>query len=280
MTTESNQRLQHVFKRLGTQAALIPYITAGDPSPKATLMLMHALTKAGADILELGVPFSDPMADGPVIQRAAERALAQGMSLKKVLDLVAEFRKQDQNTPVVLMGYANPIESMGQQAFVKQAAKAGVDGVLTVDYPPEEAWDFSQSLMAHHIDPIFLLAPTSTNERIQKIAQLARGYVYYVSLKGVTGADSIDIDDVVKQLSRIRQFVRTPVGVGFGIRSPEHAKKIAQHADAVVIGSKLIQTIEEQIKVKNDPKLAIKSAADWLLTVHQALVKKETLDKD
>src|SRR5690625_2723050 len=191
MTTESNQRLQHVFKRLGTQAALIPYITAGDPSPKATLMLMHALTKAGADILELGVPFSDPMADGPVIQRAAERALAQGMSLKKVLDLVAEFRQQDPDTPVVLMGYANPIEAMGQQQFVDAAAQAGVDGVLTVDYHPEEAQDFAQAMIEQNIDPIFLLAPTSTDERIQKIAELARGYVYYVSLKGVTGADKI-----------------------------------------------------------------------------------------
>jgi|SRR5690625_425252 len=273
MTTASNQRLQQVFKQLDGRAALVPYITAGDPHPQSTVALMHALVAAGADIIELGVPFSDPMADGPVIQRAAERALAQGMSLQKVLDMVAEFRQQDPDTPVVLMGYANPIEAMGQQQFVDAAAQAGVDGVLTVDYPPEEAQDFAQAMIEQNIDPIFLLAPTSTDERIQKIAELARGYVYYVSLKGVTGADSIDIDDVVQQLSRIRRYVSTPVGVGFGIRSPQSAQRIAEHADAVVIGSKLIQTIEASMAANNDPAQAVTAAAQWLSTVHDALLE-------
>ena len=273
MTTQSNQRLQNTFSRLDGRAALVPYITAGDPDPKVTVSLMHALVRSGADIIELGVPFSDPMADGPVIQRAAERALSKGMSLGRVLEMVSEFRQTDPDTPTVLMGYANPIEAMGQQEFVNQAAAAGVDGVLTVDYPPEEAQEFAQALMAQSIDPIFLLAPTSTDDRIQKIAQLARGYVYYVSLKGVTGADSIDIDDVVRQLSRIRRYLNTPVGVGFGIRSPESARRIAEHADAVVIGSKLIQTMEAAMQADNNPESAVDVAAKWLSTVHQALVK-------
>lgn len=274
MTMESNQRLQTVFKKLNGQAALVPYITAGDPAPEVTVSLMHALVRAGADVIELGVPFSDPMADGPVIQRAAERALAQGMSLQKVLDFVAEFRRDDPHTPVVLMGYANPIEAMGQEVFVQKAAQAGVDGVLTVDYPPEEAQDFAQALMAQGVDPIFLLAPTSTDERMEKIAALARGYVYYVSLKGVTGAASIDVDDVVRQLERIRRHVSTPVGVGFGIRTPEHAQRIAAHADAVVIGSKLIQTMEASMAEHGDPQQAIEAAAQWLHAVHLALVEK------
>jgi len=273
MTTQSNQRLQNTFQRLAGRAALVPYITAGDPDPEVTVSLMHALVRSGADIIELGVPFSDPMADGPVIQRAAERALSKGMTLSRVLEMVSEFRQSDTEPPVVLMGYANPIEAMGQQEFVDRSAAAGVDGVLTVDYPPEEAEDFAQAMMAQSIDPIFLLAPTSTDERIQKIAQLARGYVYYVSLKGVTGADSIDIDDVVRQLSRIRRYLTTPVGVGFGIRSPESARRIAEHADAVVIGSKLIQTMEAEMQAHNNPETAVDTAARWLSTVHQALVK-------
>src|SRR5690625_5603661 len=205
-----------------------------------TVPLMHALVEAGADVLELGVPFSDPMADGPVIQRAAERARARGMSLQKVLDCVAEFRTRDEQTPVVLMGYANPIEAMGHAVFVHKAAQAGVDGVLTVDYPPEEAQDFVQALMHQGVDPIFLLAPTSTDERIQKIARLARGYVYYVSLKGVTGADSINIEDVVEQLERIRKYVSTPVGVGFGVHGAEEAASLAGPAHALVIGIEVV----------------------------------------
>lgn len=271
MNNQSNQRIQQVFQQLQGRAALIPYVTAGDPSPESTVSLMHALVQAGADIIELGVPFSDPMADGPIIQRAAERALAKGMSLAKVLAAVQDFRKTNQTTPVVLMGYANPVEAMGQIQFVEQAAQAGVDGVLTVDYPPEESQEFCQALIAQGVDPVFLLAPTSTDERIQKIAGLARGYVYYVSLKGVTGSDRIDMDDVVQQLNRIRQYVQTPVGVGFGIRSAERAQQIAQHAEAVIIGSKLIETMEAEMAQSGDPSQAINAAADWLQTVAQAL---------
>lgn len=271
MSTTSNPRLKAVFERLNGRAALIPYITTGDPSVNATVPLMHALVKSGADVVELGVPFSDPMADGSVIQRAAERAVARGVSLRKVLELVAQFRQTDKQTPVVLMGYANPIEAMGQAVFAKAAAEAGVDGVLTVDYPPEESADFIQQLLDHQVDPIFLLAPTSTDARIQRIADIACGYVYYVSLKGVTGSAALDVADVAKQLQRIRQFVTIPVGVGFGIRDAESARKIAEFADAVVIGSKLIETMEQSFNENGDDQLAIQAAADWLATVHQAL---------
>lgn len=272
MSNQSNPRLKAVFERLNGRAALIPYITTGDPAVEATVPLMHALVQAGADVIELGVPFSDPMADGPVIQRAAERAVARGVSLRTVLDIVKSFREDDSTTPVVLMGYANPIEAMGQQEFVQAAAQAGIDGVLTVDYPPEECESFAQDLSSHHIDPIFLLAPTSTDQRIQRIADIARGYVYYVSLKGVTGSSSLDVEDVTKQLQRIRQYVTIPVGVGFGIRDAQSAKQVGQHADAVVIGSKLIETMENHVNEHDgDIPGAIQAAADWLATVHQAL---------
>lgn len=272
MSNQSNPRLKAVFERLNGRAALIPYITTGDPAVEATVPLMHALVQAGADVIELGVPFSDPMADGSVIQRAAERAVARGVSLRTVLDIVKSFREDDSTTPVVLMGYANPIEAMGQQEFVQAAAQAGVDGVLTVDYPPEECESFAQDLSSHHIDPIFLLAPTSTDQRIQRIADIARGYVYYVSLKGVTGSSSLDVEDVTKQLQRIRQYVTIPVGVGFGIRDAQSAKQVGQHADAVVIGSKLIETMENHVNEHDgDIPGAIQAAADWLATVHQAL---------
>ncbi|HYG42096.1 MAG TPA: tryptophan synthase subunit alpha, partial [Bordetella sp.] len=220
MTTRTD-RIAAAFSRVaesGRAAALIPYIAAGDPSPDATVPLMHALAQAGADIIELGVPFSDPMADGPVIQRAAERAIAQGVGLRRVLELVGQFRRDDMATPVVLMGYANPIERMGQQAFALAAQQAGVDGVLVVDYPPEEIDAFAGQLQACGIAPIFLLAPTSTGARIQAIARIARGYVYYVSLKGVTGAGSLNTDDVAARVALIRRHVSIPVGVGFGIR--------------------------------------------------------------
>lgn len=272
MLNTANPRLKATFERLGGRAALIPYITTGDPSVTATVPLMHALVQAGADVIELGVPFSDPMADGPVIQRAAERAVARGVSLRTVLDLVAEFRQTDEQTPVVLMGYGNPIEAMGQQTFAQAAAQAGVDGVLTVDYPPEECEDFVRYLSEHHIDPIFLLAPTSTDARIKRIADIARGYVYYVSLKGVTGSASLNVADVAKQLQRIRQHVTIPVGVGFGIRDAQSAQKVAEHADAVVIGSKIIETMEQNFNEHGDDALAIQAAADWLRTVHQALI--------
>lgn len=271
MSNTSNPRLKAVFERLNGRAALIPYITTGDPSIEATVPLMHALVRAGADVIELGVPFSDPMADGPVIQRAAERAVAKGVSLRTVLDLVAQFRQTNVTTPVVLMGYANPIEAMGQGVFAQLAGESGVDGVLTVDYPPEECADFVRFLSNYDIDPIFLLAPTSTESRIQRIADIARGYVYYVSLKGVTGSASLDVADVAKQLQRIRQHVTIPVGVGFGIRDAQSAQQVAKHADAVVIGSKLIETMEQQVNEHGDELRAIQAAADWLGTVHQAL---------
>lgn len=224
--------------------ALIPFITAGDPGPAQTLSLMLALVDGGADIIELGVPFSDPMADGPTIQRASERALSFGVSLKIVLGMVREFRKKDATTPVVLMGYANPVEAYGE-SFAADAQAAGVDGVLVVDYPPEECGGFAEKLKAHDIDPIFLLAPTSGEARFADVARLGSGYIYYVSLKGVTGSAAIDLDAVAQRIPLIREKVGMPVGVGFGIRDPESAARIARTADAVVIGSKIIETIEQ-----------------------------------
>ena len=228
--------------------ALIPYLMAGFPEPKHTLSLMHALVQGGADIIELGVPFSDPMADGPVIQKAGEAALRHGVGMGEVLAMVREFRATDTATPIVLMGYANPVENYnlkhGANRFVEDAAEAGVDGVLIVDYPPEECVAFAAALRAHQLDLIFLLAPTSTDKRMQQVADVASGYVYYVSLKGVTGSGALDTDEVEAMLPRIRQHVHIPVGVGFGIRDAATAKTIGKVADAVVIGSKLLQIIE------------------------------------
>ena len=223
---------------------LIPYICAGDPSPALTVPLMHALARAGADVIELGVPFSDPMADGPVIQRAAERAIRNGVGLKATLDIVARFRESDAATPVVLMGYANPIERMGRDAFATKAKAAGVDGVLVVDYPPEECEEFAIVMRGAGIDPIFLLAPTTTDDRIASVARHASGYLYYVSLKGITGAGHLDIASVAAKLPVIRRCTDVPVGVGFGIRDAASAQAVAQVADAVVIGSRIIQEIE------------------------------------
>jgi tryptophan synthase alpha chain len=225
--------------------ALIPYITAGDPSPSVTVPMLHALVEAGADIIELGVPFSDPMADGPVIQRACERALAQGVSLRRVLEMVREFRRRDRDTPVVLMGYLNPIEAMGYGQFSRQATEAGVDGVLVVDLPPEEADELLVELDAGNIDPIFLLAPTSTEERIAQVAALAKGYVYYVSLKGVTGSAALNAAEVATKLDEMRAQLRVPIGVGFGIRDPESAAAIARVADAVIVGSAIVSWMGE-----------------------------------
>src|SRR5688572_12328796 len=224
--------------------ALIPFITAGDPTPASAVPLMHALVAGGADVIELGVPFSDPMADGPVIQRASERALKHGVSLKDVVGYVAEFRKTNADTPVVLMGYANPIEAMGVERFADAAKAAGVDGVLVVDYPPEEAESIVALLDTRGLDTIFLLSPTTTEARLKQVAALGRGYLYYVSLKGVTGAANIDLADVSGKLARIRQYTKLPVGVGFGIRDAETARAIAGVSDAVVIGSRLVQEIE------------------------------------
>jgi tryptophan synthase alpha chain len=223
---------------------LIPYICAGDPDAGLTVDLMHALARAGADVIELGVPFSDPMADGPVIQRAAERAIRNGVGLKATIEFVARFRDTDPTTPVVLMGYANPIERMGREAFAKAAKAAGVDGVLVVDYPPEECEEFATSMRAAGIDPIFLLAPTSTDERIEAVARHASGYLYYVSLKGITGAGNLDTASVAARMPLIRRVTGVPVGVGFGIRDAATARLVAEVADAVVIGSRIIQEIE------------------------------------
>ncbi len=234
--------------------ALIPYVTAGFPYADITPELMHAMVAGGADVIELGVPFSDPSADGPVIQKAAEKALAQGVGLLQVLEMVRIFRTRDTSTPVVLMGYANPVERYdirhaagpGQSAFIRDAAEAGVDGMLIVDYPPEECVEFAARLRAHDMDLIFLLAPTSTDARMAQVAKVASGYVYYVSLKGVTGSGLLDVEAVQTMLPRIRQHVSVPVGVGFGIRDAATAKAISTVADAVVIGSKIIQLIENQ----------------------------------
>jgi tryptophan synthase alpha chain len=230
--------------RAARRKALIPYITAGDPNPALTVPLMHALVESGADVLELGVPFSDPMADGPVIQRAGERALKHGVGLADVLEMVRRFRGDDQATPIVLMGYANPIEAMGPDRFVEAARDAGVDGVIVVDYPPEECEPFCATLKSAGIDPIFLLAPTSTDARMAQVGRIASGYVYYVSLKGVTGAGHLDLDEVKARVPKIRAATELPVGVGFGIRDAESARRIAECADAVVIGSRIIQEIE------------------------------------
>ena len=245
-------RIQQTFARLqqAGRKALIPYVTAGDPYPDTTVELMLALARNGADVIELGVPFSDPMADGPVIQKAAERALAKGVGMAQVLTYVREFRAKDDATPIVLMGYANPIERydqrLGTGAFVTAAQAAGVDGVLVVDYPPEECEGFAATLASHGMDPIFLLAPTSTEQRMRDVGRVASGYVYYVSLKGVTGAGHLDTQAVADMVPRIKSHVKVPVGVGFGIRDAATAKAVGAVADAVVIGSRLVQLLEEQ----------------------------------
>jgi tryptophan synthase alpha chain len=249
-------RIEKTFEQLKSQGrkALIPYITAGFPFADITPELMHAMVDAGADVIELGVPFSDPMADGPVIQRAGERALALGIGTAQVLAMVKTFRQRDNKTPVVLMGYANPVErydlGRGKGAFVRDAAASGVDGVLIVDYPPEECEEFAATLKANGLDLIFLLAPTSTDKRMQQVARIASGYVYYVSLKGVTGAGHLDTGAVEQALPRIREHVKIPVGVGFGIRDAQTARAVGRVADAVVIGTKLIQVVEEQPREK------------------------------
>ncbi len=239
-------KIQTTFQRLQASGrrALIPFMTAGFPEPELTLPLMRALVAGGADIIELGVPFSDPMADGPTVQRASEQALAQGMSLRKVFDIVRAFRAEDAETPVVLMGYANPVEAMGAERFIADARAAGVDGVLIVDYPPEECESFAAGAKAAGLDPIFLLAPTSTEQRFADVARAGSGYIYYVSLKGVTGAGNLDFDEIARRLPQIRAVVGMPVGVGFGIRDAASAQRIGAVADAVVIGSRIIEEIE------------------------------------
>ncbi|MCB8746699.1 tryptophan synthase subunit alpha [Rhodoferax sp. U2-2l] len=269
-------RIAATFSQLQAQGrkALIPFVTAGFPYADVTPELMHAMVAGGADVIELGVPFSDPSADGPVIQKAGDKALAFGIGLAQVLDMVRVFRAENQTTPVVLMGYANPVERYNQKhasgakdsAFVQDASAAGVDGVLIVDYPPEECEEFAAELKAHNMDLIFLLAPTSTDERMAQVARIASGYVYYVSLKGVTGSGALDTAAVEAMLPRIRQFVNVPVGVGFGIRDAATAQAIGKVADAVVIGSKIIQLID------NQPREQVASTAqNFLRGVRNAL---------
>ncbi len=265
-------RIAKTLAALQTQGrkALIPYVTAGDPALDLTVPIMHALAAGGADIIELGVPFSDPMADGPVIQKASERALARGVGLKQVLQWVQEFRQTNTQTPVVLMGYANPIERFdltgGPGAFVDAAAHAGVDGVLVVDYPPEECEEFAARLKSRGLDLIFLLAPTSTEARIRDVGRIATGYVYYVSLKGVTGAGHLDTSAVAEAVPRIRAHVKVPVGVGFGIRDAASAQAVSRVADAVVIGTRLVQILEAE---KSDNAAA--AARAFMAEIRQAL---------
>ena len=243
-------RIEATFSALKAhhRTGLVTFITAGDPGPEMTVPLMHAMVAGGADVLELGVPFSDPMAEGPVIQRACERALKFNIGLRDVFDYVRQFRTTNQHTPVVLMGYANPIERIGFNAFIACAREAGVDGAIVVDYPPEECEEFAAAMRAAGLDLIFLLAPTSTPERIAQVARVGSGFSYYVSLKGVTGAGTIDTVDVARRVAAIREYVKLPIGVGFGIRDGATAKAVAQVADAVVIGSRIIEELENTPK--------------------------------
>ncbi len=240
-------RIQSCFAELKERqrVALIPFITAGDSEPSLTVPLMHALVESGADLIELGIPFSDPMADGPVIQKAAERALEYNVSLRDVLQMVSEFRQRDAVTPVLLMGYLNPVEVMGYAAFAAEAGEAGVDGVLIVDLPPEEGGEILPQLYAHQIDPVFLIAPTSDRSRIQKICDASRGYVYYVSLKGITGAGHLDLDSVAQKVTKIREITQLPIGVGFGIKDAATAAAMGKLADAVIVGSAIVNRIAE-----------------------------------
>ena len=261
-------KIASVFSKLKAEGkkGLVPFITAGDPDPTLTLELMHALVRGGADVIELGVPFSDPMADGPVIQRASERALVHGTTLKDCIQMVRDFRKTNTQTPVVLMGYANPIEHMGVDVFVQSAKEAGVDGVLVVDYPPEECESFTTTCKAAGIDPIFLLAPTSSAERIRHVGQIAAGYIYYVSLKGVTGAAHVNTDEVAKLIAQIRAASDVPEAVGFGIRDAQSAVAVGRSADAVVIGSRIVQLLEE-----TPPAQRVQSLESFLRDIRKAL---------
>ncbi|WP_153077239.1 tryptophan synthase subunit alpha [Paraburkholderia bonniea] len=261
-------RIKNTFAALAAQGkkGLIPFMTAGDPDPARTVEFMHALAAGGADVIELGVPFSDPMADGPVIQQSSERALARGTTLLRVLADVKRFRERNDTTPVVLMGYANPIERMGVEAFVVAARDAGVDGVLVVDYPPEESIEFAQHMRAAGLDPIFLLAPTSSVERIAAVGKIASGYVYYVSLKGVTGAANLDVASIAGKIPAIKAHVPLPVGVGFGIRDAQTARAVAEVSDAVVIGSRIVQLLEAA-----PPETAADTLTHFIAEVREAM---------
>lgn len=266
----NNFRLQSCFAKLKNErrCALISYITAGDPDLDTTLDIMRALVRGGCDAIELGVPFSDPMADGPVIQRAVERALDKGTSLRQVLELVRRYRAEDQTTPLVLMGYLNPIEAMGYENFARAAAEAGLDGALTVDIPPEESADFLPALKRHGLDPIYLLAPTSDEERIKSICAVASGFVYYVSLKGVTGSAQLDFESIRQQLDRIRAHTDLPLGVGFGVSSAETAAALAPMADAVILGSALVSRIE---RLGGQPAELARELETFIRSLRQAM---------
>ncbi len=268
-------RIKGVFEQLhrAGRTALIPFVTAGDPKPQVTVPLMHAMVEAGADLIELGIPFSDPMADGPVIQRASERALENGVSLSDCMEMVREFRRTDAKTPVVFMGYLNPIEVMGYAAFAARAAEAGVDGVLVVDAPPEEGHDLLEAMRSHAIDPIYLLAPTSTPQLIRSICDSASGFVYYVSIKGVTGAANLDVEAVGEKLDQIRRMSNLPLGVGFGIKDAETAAAMAHLANAVIVGSAVVGRVEQ---LKDRPEAIPEAVAGFLRGLRQAMdqVKK------
>lgn len=269
-------RLAERFAQLKAKSrkALIPYVMASDPSPETTLPLMHAMVAAGADMIELGAPFSDPMADGPVIQHAAERSLKHNTSMHDVFSLVSEFRKTDDITPIIIMGYLNPIEVMGYQSFAKQAAASGIDGVITVDMPPVEAGEYVPALKSEGLDPIFLLAPTSTQERIKKLAEIASGFVYYVSLKGVTGAATLDVASVEAKVDEIKQFIKLPIGVGFGISNAESAASVAACSDAVVVGSAIVKKMTlNDGKSEQERAIIIKEISDILSSMRSAMDK-------
>ncbi len=257
--------------RAARRAGLVIFVTAGDPHPDQTADLMHALVAAGADVLELGVPFSDPMADGPVIQRASERALAQGMDLRRVLEQVRVFRQTDTTTPVVLMGYLNPIEQMGVERFAEAAAAAGVDGALTVDLPFDEEPAHAAALKSAGLDSIFLLAPTSGPERARAVAAQASGFLYYVSVRGVTGAGSVDLADVEAQVRGLKDHTALPVGVGFGVRTPQAAARIAGFADAVVVGSAVIEQIEAATAAATSGPQALRGAVELVRALRAGL---------
>ena len=267
-------RLKTCFERLSAESkkALIPYVMTGDPQPEVTLPLMHAMVESGASIIELGAPFSDPMADGPVIQAAAERSLEFHTSLHDVCAVSKEFREKDDQTPIVLMGYLNPIEVMGYEAFAKLAAESGIDGVITVDMPPEEAEDYIAALKEYQIDPIFLIAPTTTEERMQKIAAVASGFVYYVSLKGVTGAATLDVAGVVERVGLIRKYIDLPIGVGFGINNAETAASLSACADAVVVGSAIVNRMAAQKDTKSEQTtIIVKDVTELLESMRKAM---------
>lgn len=258
-------RIQASFK---TRKALIPYLTAGDPDLSVTLEALHLLAREGADIIELGVPFSDPMADGPVIQKAHERALAQGVTLRNVLALVSTFRQQNSQTAIVLMSYLNPIEVMGYETFCKAAFEAGVDGLLVVDMPPEEAAELREQALRYELDLIFLLAPTTSQERMKTICSLASGYVYYVSLRGVTGADIPDVDEIAEKIKQIRSVTHLPIGVGFGVKDARTARLIGDLADGVVIGSALVRELEQCVLKGR----SISEVAGFIQAIRKALL--------